>query len=68
MARLDIVVADDDSVIFQILSYAGIKVRNLCLHIIEVVGSIVALQVVAVIDKDEVGVGLASFLDVGGNI
>ena len=68
MAGLDVVVAHDDGIIVQIGRDAGIDVRHVGSHIVEVVGGVVALQVVAHIDQDGLHAAGTQFLQIRRNI
>ena len=64
MTGLDIMIAHDNGIIPQVCRDARIDVRHVGRHIIEIVGSVVTLQVVAHIDQDRLHAAGTKFLNV----
>ena len=54
MSRLYIMVAPDDGVVIHVVDHARKNVRNTCLHVVEVIRSVVALQEIACVKQDDV--------------
>ena len=68
MSGLDVVIADYDRIKFQVIGNPCIEMRNTRLDVVEIVGCVVALEVVSVVNQYELGIGLAHLVDIGRNV